>query len=81
MRSLSWLVLMFSACRCGAPSEQVIAVPLVAEAGVIVRLPEVVKPIIPRLDRLVKDEASVERNMIELKGLGLGYLVDAGETP
>ena len=81
MRRFSWLVLALSACRCAAPNEQVVVVPAVAEAGVVVGLPEVVKPVIPRLDYLVRDEASVERNMIELKGLGLGYLVDAGEAP
>ena len=75
------LSLFLTGCRCGEIQTVVVSDPQESEAGVVVDLPEAVKPTIPRLDRLVKDEASIERNMIQLKGLGLGYLVDAGAAP
>ena len=78
MKSLLGLLVLLSACRCGDRAEVVVQVPQVNEAGPTVELPEAVKPVIPRLDRLVEDQASVERSVIQLKNLGLGRLVDAG---
>jgi len=80
MKQLAWLIIIFSACRCGdGEGVQVVGhVPELNEAGPVVELPEAVKPVIPNLGRLVKDEASVERQVIELKNLGLGHLIDAG---
>ena len=76
------LLMALASCRCGEIKTVVVSGPQESEAGLVIEeLPEAVKPTIPRLDHLVKDEASVERNMIDLKGLGLGYLVDAGTAP
>ncbi len=81
MKRSVWLLMALASCRCGEIETVVVSGPQESEAGLVIELPEAVKPTIPSLDRLVEDEASVERNMIDLKGLGLGYLVDAGAAP
>ena len=73
------LLLLLVGCRCGPDVLAPIAQD--PEAGTVVELPEMAKPPIPDLNALLRDEASVERNMIDLKSLGLGYLVDAGQAP
>jgi hypothetical protein len=77
------LFLLLAACRCGPEVASTEATPVAqaSEAGTLVELPEAAKPPIPDLNSLLRDQASVERNMIDLKSLGLGYLVDAGKAP
>jgi len=80
MRRACWLVLLCS-CRCGSIETTVLTEPGVSEAGPTVDLPGSVQAPLPKLDQLIADEASVERNVLKLKGLGLGALIDAGPTP
>ena len=74
-------VLLLSSCRCGSVETVVMMDHQTDEAGPTVERPEAVQAPIPKLDQLIKDEASVERNVTELKEMGLGRLIDAGPTP
>ena len=74
-------LLFLSSCRCGSVETVVMMDDQTDEAGPAIELPSAVQAPIPKLDQLIKDEASVERNVIELKAIGLGRLIDAGETP
>ena len=80
MSRLAALLLMGS-CRCGSVETVVMMDQQTEEAGPALELPAAVQAPIPKLDQLIKDEASVERNVIKLKELGLGRLIDAGPTP
>ncbi len=75
------VVMALSSCRCGT-IETITELPRqVDEAGPTIDLPSAVQAPIPKLDQLIKDEASVERNVLKLKEMGLGRLIDAGPTP
>ncbi len=74
-------LILLSSCRCGSVETVVIIDQQTDEAGPALELPASVQAPLPKLDQLIKDEASVERSVIELKELGLGRLIDAGPTP
>ena len=74
-------LMLLSSCRCGSVETVVTMDPQIDEAGPTVELPAAVQAPVPKLDQLIKDQASVERNVIQLKKLGLGRLIDAGPTP
>ena len=74
-------LMMLSSCRCGSVETVVMMDHQTDEAGPTVELPTAVQAPIPKLDQLITDEASVERNVIQLKEMGLGRLIDAGPIP
>jgi len=75
------VLMLLSSCRCGSVETVVALDPQINEAGPTVELPATVQAPLPKLDQLIIDQASVERNVIKLKELGLGRLIDAGPTP
>lgn len=74
-------LLLIGSCRCGSVETVVMMDQQTEEAGPALELPATVQAPIPKLDQLIKDEASVDRSVIKLKELGLGRLIDAGPTP
>jgi len=74
-------LLLVGSCRCGSVETVVMMDKQIDEAGPTIELPASVQAPIPKLDQLIKDEASVERSVTDLKELGLGRLIDAGPTP
>ena len=76
-----YCLLLLSSCRCGSVETATLAKPSLGEAGPSVELPGSVQAPLPNLNQLIADEASVERDVLKLKSLGLGALIDAGPTP
>ncbi|MEE2836225.1 MAG: hypothetical protein VYB65_09435 [Myxococcota bacterium] len=81
MRPWWLLVWTLVSCRCERIETISVAAPMGEEAGPSATIPSAAQPPVPRLDRLVHDEASVERSVRALKGMGLGRLIDGGPTP